>query len=219
MEALWSYDLQDFLLFSPRAYWRLFELHNEVLWPLQILPLTGFLLGAALAGSGRATMRKLAWVLVSLVWLWVGSSFVLGTYAAINWAAVYLAGIWAAGAFLYMTSFCVRSTQGETRRAPRLLGWGLIGYATLLHPLWPLATNRPLAQAEIVGTAPDPTAIATLGLVLLTNGGGRAVLAITPPMAWCIVSAATLLTMGALQGWAMLAAAIIAGVALMRQTG
>ena len=37
------------LLFSPRVYWRLFELHNEALWPLQVPAL---LLGAAiLAGA------------------------------------------------------------------------------------------------------------------------------------------------------------------------
>ena len=32
-----SYRLSDFLLFSPRTYWRLFELHNEALWPLPLL--------------------------------------------------------------------------------------------------------------------------------------------------------------------------------------
>ena len=32
-----SYRPQDFLLFSPRTYWRLFELHNEALWPLHLL--------------------------------------------------------------------------------------------------------------------------------------------------------------------------------------
>ena len=29
----WSYRLSDFLLFSPRVYWRMFELHNAALWP------------------------------------------------------------------------------------------------------------------------------------------------------------------------------------------
>ena len=32
----WSYASRDFLLFSPRVYWRMFELHNEALWPLPL---------------------------------------------------------------------------------------------------------------------------------------------------------------------------------------
>ena len=40
----WSYRLSDFLLFSPRVYWRMFELHNAALWPL---PLAMLALGIA----------------------------------------------------------------------------------------------------------------------------------------------------------------------------
>ena len=36
MQEWWSYRPGDFLLFSPRTYWRLFQLANEALWPLQI---------------------------------------------------------------------------------------------------------------------------------------------------------------------------------------
>ena len=45
MQEWWSYRPGDFLLFSPRTYWRLFQLANETLWPLQIPVL---LIGAAI---------------------------------------------------------------------------------------------------------------------------------------------------------------------------
>ena len=45
MQEWWSYRPGDFLLFSPRTYWRLFQLANEALWPLQIPVL---LIGAAI---------------------------------------------------------------------------------------------------------------------------------------------------------------------------
>jgi hypothetical protein len=45
MQEWWSYRPGDFLLFSPRTYWRLFQLTNEALWPLQIPVL---LIGAAI---------------------------------------------------------------------------------------------------------------------------------------------------------------------------
>src|SRR5215212_2754101 len=45
MSEWWTYALEDFLLFSPRVYWRMFELHNEAVWPLHVVAL---LLGSAI---------------------------------------------------------------------------------------------------------------------------------------------------------------------------
>ena len=36
MSEWWSYSLSDFLMFSPRTYYRLFELYNLALWPWHI---------------------------------------------------------------------------------------------------------------------------------------------------------------------------------------
>jgi len=65
MQEWWSYRPGDFLLFSPRTYWRLFQLANETLWPLQIPVL---LIGAAILttlfrprGLGRPGHRPLGW--------------------------------------------------------------------------------------------------------------------------------------------------------------
>jgi hypothetical protein len=73
-----------------------------------------------------------------------------------------------------------------------LLAWGL-----LLHPLAAPLFGRPLAQAEVAAIAPDPTAIATLGLALLlpSQALGRAVLVL--PALWLGISALTLWTLGA----------------------
>ena len=37
--AWWSYRPEDLLMFSTRVYARLFELHNQALWPAQLLAL------------------------------------------------------------------------------------------------------------------------------------------------------------------------------------
>ena len=47
MTEWWTYRPSDFLLFSPRTYYRLFELYNAEVWPLQLLA----------AGLGRAAVR------------------------------------------------------------------------------------------------------------------------------------------------------------------
>ena len=37
MEEWLSYRLGDFLMFSGRTYWRLFQLQNAALWPLPVV--------------------------------------------------------------------------------------------------------------------------------------------------------------------------------------
>jgi hypothetical protein len=39
MSEWWTYRPEDFLLFSPRVYWRMFELHNAAFWPLHFATL------------------------------------------------------------------------------------------------------------------------------------------------------------------------------------
>ena len=50
MSEWWTYELSDFLLFSPRTYYRLFELYNRDVWPAQILALA---LGVAIVALWR----------------------------------------------------------------------------------------------------------------------------------------------------------------------
>jgi len=80
----------------------------------------------------------------------------------------------------------------------------------ILHPLVAPLASRPLAGTEIVGIAPDPTAIATLGLVARMPRGTARRLMLAVPLLWCIVSAATLITMGAWEGAIPLVAVTLA---------
>src|SRR5262245_33918588 len=71
MPEWWTYSLSDFLLFSPRIYYRLFELYNAAIWPLQILAL---MLGAAVFGlllSGVIWRGRAIAAVLAACWLWV----------------------------------------------------------------------------------------------------------------------------------------------------
>jgi hypothetical protein len=99
----------------------------------------------------------------------------------------------------------------------------LLLMAALSWPLMAWAGERPLAQAELIGLAPDPTAVAGLGLLLhwrCTTARGHLVwwtLLVLGVLA-CLVSATTLATMQDPQAMAPLAAAAIAmGAALARR--
>jgi hypothetical protein len=212
MSEWWTYRPEDFLLFSERVYWRLFEIHNDAVWPGQWVAMA---LGAMILffvfrpqpWSGRvvAVAMALAWLFVAWAWHW-------HAYATINWTARYAAIAFAAEAALFAWFGPVRNKLAFAMRRNRrsVLRISLIIYAIFLHPLVSLADGRPLASAEIFGLAPDPTAIATLGLLGLSGGGGRVLVLLLVPIASCLVTWATLTTMGTWEGWIPFAAVAFA---------
>ncbi len=216
MSEWWSYRPSDFLMFAPRTYWRLFELHNEAWWPAQPVLLLAALAWLVWLLSRRtpATLR-VGIVALAAVWVFVGTTFLLARYAPVNWAASGFAlgfGLQAAGlAALATGRIRLASTPARHRVATLLWLWAVLG-----HPLLAIAFGRPWAQAEVIGLAPDPTAIATLALLLwIEPPATRAARTLRHalwalPLAWCAISAATLWTMGSAQGWVMLLAPLAA---------
>ena len=192
MSEWWTYSLSDFLLFSPRTYYRLFELYNAAIWPLQIV---GFALGAAILGlllrdvvwRGRAIAAALA-----VCWLWVAWAYLLERYDTINWAASYFAAGFALEALLLVWVGIIRDRlrfQAGLDLA-RKAGICIFLFALAVHPLIGPLTGRPWLQSELFGVAPDPTAIATLGVLVAASRPHWELLVI--PLIWCAISGATL---------------------------
>lgn len=196
MTEWWSYSLRDLLLFSSRTYYRLFELYNLELWPLQLIFLA---LGAAVLLLWRRRSEMAARALASILalcWLWVAWAYHWQRYANINLAAHYYALGFALEALLLLWLGVVRGRLGiATADAMRQRGGlFLFLFALLCLPLLGPLLGRSFTQAEIFGMAPDPTALATLGILLLC--GERPPWWLFPlPAAWCLISGATLWAM------------------------
>src|SRR5262245_36070794 len=194
MSEWWTYTLSDFLLFSPSTYFRLFEIYNLAIWPVQ---LPAVVLGLAIVillfrGKGARAVAAI----LSAGWLWVAVAFLAHRYATINWAAVYFA--WAFGLEAALLAW---TAMGSRIRVARPSGAARTGVAILAAAivLWPLAA--PLwrggwRRAEIFGLTPDPTAVGTLGAILALEVRRRWRLMILPAI-WCVISGATLLAMKA----------------------
>jgi hypothetical protein len=196
MSEWWTYTLSDFLLFSARTYYRLFELYNADIWPAQLVALgLGFAILVILFRSA-AWRGKAVSTILAACWLWVAWAFHAERYATINWAATYFAIGFAAEALLLIWFGLVRGELpcAPERSAVHVAGLGVFLFALIVQPLIGPFIGRPWTQAEIFGVAPDPTAIATLGILLLASR--RPVWALMPiPIIWCAISGATLWTM------------------------
>ena len=219
MPEWWTYTLADFLMFSPRTYYRMIERYNAAVWPAQLGALAvGLGLLATLRGAARARGRAVAAIL-ALLWLWVAWAFLFQRYARINWAAEYAGWLFVLEVVLlaFVAARAGSHSARPGRTAARVGGAVLFGAALLLYPLLAPLLGRGWPAAEVFGLAPDPTVLGTVG-ILLATGMARALLVV--PLLWCLASGATLLAMGSPECWLLLAAvpaALLAGTRPPRQ--
>jgi hypothetical protein len=218
MPEWWTYRLSDLLLFSPRTYYRMFELYHQQIWPIQV--------GAA--GSVAAILvllrrdsewgRRTIAGLLAAWWLWVGIAFHLGRYSTINWAARYFAALFVVQAALLVWQGIVRARLRTVLSRDRA-GWmavGLFAVAVILEPVASRVAGRTWTQAELVGLTPDPTAIATLALLALVTPRSPRLLLIIPVL-WCAIGAATLWALGSAEAWIVIVAGISGLILAARQ--
>jgi hypothetical protein len=197
MSEWWTYTPSDFLLFSPRIYYRMFELYNRSLWPVAVLSLAlGFTILALLLRPTSAGHR-IIWTILGTLWVWIAYAFFWERYAIINWAFVYLAPLFGLqGVALIWTAVSGQIKFAPSRQIQDVFALALFCFSLIGYPLLAPLMGRPWSSAEIFGLAPDPTALATLALLCLADGSRRWPLLIVP-LIWCLITGLTLWTMDA----------------------
>lgn len=202
-----SYAPSDLLPFSPRVYFRMLELHNEALWPLQVVTLAVGLVVLVLAVRGGVPAGRVAGVLLGGLWVWVAWSFLWERYATINWAVAYIAPVFAAQG----VAIGLYAARGDL--TPITGGWGrwagiaLLAAAIVLYPLIAPAFGRPWSAAEGFGVMPDPTAVATLAYLALARRGGWLMIV---PALWSALASETLWLLHASEYFIPITAALAA---------
>ena len=210
MPDWWTYRLSDFLLFSPRTYYRMIERYNEELWPAHLLTLALGCVILVMLLRPKPGQQRIIWSMLGVLWIWIGWTFLWRRYATINWAVVYLLPLLGLQALLLLRAAWLgksarfESTAGTSRR----IGLALFAGSLVLYPAVAPLVGRSWRQAEVFGMAPDPTAIATLGIVLQASNRTPWWLTIVP-VVWCFVSGVTLWAMGSPEAWLPPAAALL----------
>ena len=221
-----SYRLDDFLMYLPRVWYRMLELHHRAWWPVQAV---AAMLGASLLWAihrRHAAALRLALVLVGAGLLFVAWAFHGGPHASINLAAPYYAFAFGIEGLLLLGLALLRRDLVLVRSdGPTGLAVAMLALALLLYPALALPWARPLTQAEWFALAPDPTMLAALAVLALVVYGGHGlrhprrtgVLLSILPLSWCLVTGATSWVLGAPDWWLMPSAALlVCGVAAWR---
>ncbi len=227
MSEWWTYRLGSFLMVSARTYYGLVERYNTDVWPLQLLTVGAGLAALALAltwPARSALHARVAAAILSGAWLWVAWAFQYRRFMTINWAAEYVAWAFAveSAALLWVGVILRRIANRPDATSARdvaavITGRVLVGrvialFALLGYPLIGVMSGRPWVQAEVFGVMPDPTAIATMGFLLLAHRTPLWLMVI--PVLYCAIAGAMLWTLRAPEFWiAPLIAAIALGCA------
>jgi hypothetical protein len=217
MDGWQTYRLEDFIPFTPDIYWRLLERVNEAFWPLHVLAVAIGLTALLLALRGN---KRVALALLAPAWLTSGILFHLTYYAELNWAAPWFGwGFIAQAALLLALALFVgsSSTQGPAKGLSTWIGTTVAVVSLLGYPLIAATIGPGLSHAETYGLHPDPTAIATLGMLLIILRGPTFWLTSLIPILWCVIGSLTLIAIDATGALIPLAAVtIIAGTSIAR---
>jgi len=223
MTDLAGYSLSDFLLFSPRAYERMFVLHNEDWWPLQII--AGGMGAAILFACLRPDPDRLRLALAATGagWMFVGWFFFPGRYAAINWAGSSFGPVaLVEGALLVAMALGLglRRDTGihpDGPYTPSIAGvasLAVLAFAVLAYPAVAAAFGRAPASGQVAGLMPDPTAAASLAVLFLAAPwpAWLRMTGMIVPVSWLVFSA---LTTGTLGWWDFLVPTVLLAVLLV----
>ncbi|HTN65362.1 MAG TPA: DUF6064 family protein [Burkholderiaceae bacterium] len=91
-----------------------------------------------------------------------------------------------------------------------------IAEALRLRPLIGPMLGQPWLQMQIFGIAPDASVVATLGILLTTGYRPRWLLMVITSV-WCLISGATLWTMGSQDVWLMPVVALLSALLAVRK--
>lgn len=146
--------------------------YNAALWPAQVLAYALALAVLGLAWRPSAWSGRAIALLLAAGWGVSGFVFHLQHFQTINFFALYFAPVFLLQAVLLLWSGVLRGTPAFRLRRDAFgpLAAALCLAALILVPLLGRLGGYGLEGAAVVGLAPAPTLLFTLGLLLCTEG-------------------------------------------------
>ena len=180
-----------------------YALYNAAVWPAQAIALA---LAVAVLWLGVAPRRGSGRVIGALLtagWLWCGLVFHLYHFADLDFMAPVYGWVFVAQAALLAWVSIGRGLDLKFRADTcGLAGLAVAVVAVFGLPLISGVTGAGFASARVVGLAPGPTVLFTLGLLMLAEGRRRWLLMVIP-LLWCAVAGLSASALGVVEAWAL----------------
>ncbi len=176
------------LPYSAEVYAAVLAEYNAAFFPGAPLALVLSAGAMAAALSGRAAAVRAFFALLAAAWIWTGIAFFFVRFAPIYFMAPVYGVVFAVQGAVLLRCLAVREVPAlRLRRTPTaLVGLALALLALAGYPLQALAGPIGIAAAPVAGFAPGPTALLTLGALLLIDGRTPWLPSLIP-LAWCVV--------------------------------
>ena len=197
------------LPFSPAEFFSVFARYNETVWPAQVGLYVLAIAAVFLALRRSVKASRGTFVLLAVLWLWMGVVYHARFFAAINPAAYGFALIFVAQSVLFAV-LAMRRTM--VAFAPRkdlagLAGGILIGLGLVIYPMMSLAAGHHYPAQPTFGL-PCPTTVFTLGLLLWARER------ITPaafiiPLLWAAIGTSGAIQLGVIEDLSLAFSAIV----------
>jgi hypothetical protein len=185
------------LPFTTEQFLNVFVAYNAAIWPAQIAMYILGLIAIAALRFRQQLANPLILFILALMWAWNAIGYHFLFFTAINLAANVFAGIFMLQALL--CARCAIATQGASFQVRRdfrsVFGIAFIIYAMAIYPILGIKAGHGLMLGPMLGVAPCPTTIFTIGMLMLARGRWVVWLSVIP-LLWSIVGLAAALQLG-----------------------
>ncbi len=195
------------LPYTAEVFFSLFESYNRAIWPAQVVAYALAMAAIALALRPTKHGGRVVAAILAAMWAWTGVAYHVQHFATINFLAPIFGAVFVAQAVLFAWTGAVRAAMPVAFRGD-LCGWtglAFVAVALAVYPLIGWALGHGWPQSPLVGVAPCPTAILTMGLLLLVPGRTPWHLVVVPVL-WSLVGGSSAGLLGVWQDLPLLLA-------------
>lgn len=204
--------------FTREVFLGLFEQYNAAVWPAQpVAYALGLLVLLSALKPYKGSGRLIAAVLAA-AWIWNGVAYHMLHFATLVWAAWAFGFLFVVQGLMFLGTGVLRGRLAF-RFEGGVTGWigiGMALFAMAAYPLIGVLAGQGLPRIPAFGLAPGPTAIFTLGVLLMAAPRVPLHLLVIP-LLWSIVGGAVAWQLDIPQDLALPAAAVATFVLGLRK--
>ena len=196
--------------FTAAEFFDVFRRYNEAVWPLQFLLAAAGLVVVILALRSHPRAGRIAMLVVTLLWVWMGVVYHFAFFRHINPAASLFGVVFVvqAALFLWLGVRAKHITIRVRHDGVGATGALLILYALVLYPVVGILAGHRYPAVPTFGL-PCPTTILTLGVLLWAEPALPKSVVIIPAL-WSAVATVAAVQLGVPQDFGLTIAAMIA---------